>query len=167
MALALLLIFVVAPLVELAVIVSVVGTIGVADTIGLLIVVSLIGVWLARREGLGVLRRIQAAVDRGQAPSTEVIDGGLILVAGALMILPGFVGDVIALLLLVPPTRALIRIPVLAWITTRGRTMAARRLRFYAAGTRTRGDGQVDVWDVESWEDPPEPPRRGELRDPT
>jgi hypothetical protein len=44
--------------------------------------------------------------------------------------------------------------------------MAARRLRFYAAGTRTRGDGQVDVWDVESWEDPPEQPRRGELRDP-
>jgi UPF0716 protein FxsA len=166
MALALLLIFVVAPLIELAVIVNVAGAIGVADTIGLLIIVSLVGVLLARREGLGVLRRIQAAVDRGQAPSTEVVDGGLILVAGALMILPGFVGDVIALLLLLPPTRALIRIPVLAWITARGRTMATRRLRFYTAGTRTRGDGQVDVWDVESWEDPPEPPRRGELRDP-
>ena len=106
------------------------------------------------------------AVDRGQAPSTEVVDGGLILVAGVLMILPGFVGDVIALLLLLPPTRALIRIPVLGWISTRGRTMATRRLRFDAAATRARGDGQVDVWDVESWEDPPEPPRRGELRDP-
>lgn len=173
MALALLLIFVVAPLIELAVIVQVAGTIGVLDTIALLVLVSLVGAWLARRVGIGVLRRIQAALDRGQAPSTEVVDGGLVLVAGALMILPGFVGDVLALFLLFPPTRALIRIPVLAWITNRGRAVATRRFRVYTTGARPNGhhdrhhDGQVDVWDVESWEDPPEPPRRGELRDPT
>lgn len=166
MALALLLLFVVAPLVELAVIVNVAGTIGVVDTIGLLILVSLVGAWLARREGLGVLRRIQTALDRGQTPSTELVDGGLILVAGTLMILPGFVGDVMALVLLFPPTRALIRIPVVSWITSRDRAVATRGLRFRTTGARVREDGQVDVWDVESWEEPSEPPRRGELRDP-
>ena len=66
MALVLILVFLVAPLVELAVIVQVAGSIGVANTIGLLIVVSILGAWLAKREGLGVLHRIQAALDRGQ-----------------------------------------------------------------------------------------------------
>ena len=75
---------------------------------------SLLGAWLAKREGLGVLRRIQAALDRGQTPSTEVVDGGLILLAGALMIAPGFISDVLALLLLLPPTRAIVRVPVAA-----------------------------------------------------
>ena len=63
MALVLILVFLVAPLVELAVIVQVAGTVGVANTIGLLIAVSLLGAWLAKREGLGVLRRIQTALE--------------------------------------------------------------------------------------------------------
>ena len=167
MTLVLVLVFVVAPLIELAVIVQVAGTIGVLDTVGLLILISIVGGWLARREGLGVLRRIQTALDRGQAPSTELVDGGLILLAGALMIAPGFVGDVLALLLLIPPTSALIRIPVLRWVTARGRTAVGNRFGFHATGARVRSDGDVDVWDVDSWEDPPDPPRRGELRDPT
>ena len=61
MALLLILVFLVAPLVELAVIVQVAGSFGVLNTIGLLVLVSVLGAWLAKREGLGVLRRIQAA----------------------------------------------------------------------------------------------------------
>ena len=90
----LVLLFVVAPLVELAVIVQVAGTIGALNTIGLLIPCRCVGAWLAKREGVGVLRRIQAALDRGEMPSNEVVDGGLILLAGALMIAPGFISDV-------------------------------------------------------------------------
>jgi UPF0716 protein FxsA len=166
MALVLILVFLVAPLVELAVIVQVAGTVGVANTIGLLIAVSLLGAWLAKREGLGVLRRIQAALDRGQVPSTEVVDGGLILFAGALMIAPGFISDALALLLLIPPTRAVIRVPVLRYVARRGRIAVGNRFGGYrATGTRVRDDGGVDVWDVESWEDPPVPPVRGEIRD--
>src|SRR4029450_472139 len=158
MVLFLLLIFIVAPLVELAVIVQVAGAIGVLNTLGLLIAVSLLGAWLAKREGLGVLRRIQAALDRGQVPNTEVVDGGLILLAGALMIAPGFISDALALLLLIPPTRAIIRVPVLRYVARRGRLAVGNRIGgFRAAGTRVRDDGGVDVWDVESWEDPPEP----------
>jgi UPF0716 protein FxsA len=158
----LILLFLVAPLVELAVIVQVGAAVGVLNTIGLLIAVSLVGAWLAKREGLVTLRRIQLALGRGDIPSREVADGALILMAGALMIAPGFISDVVALLLLFPPTRAVFR-PVLV------RSLAKRgRARFTVMGARGpggQGPGADDVWDVESWEDPPRPAARGELRD--
>jgi UPF0716 protein FxsA len=172
MALLLVLVFLVAPLVELAVIVQVAGAIGVLDTIGLLVVVSVVGAWLARREGLGVVRRIQAALQRGQMPSTEVADGGLILFAGALMITPGFISDLLALLLLFPPTRAVVRVPLLRWLSRRGRmaVMSGGPGRPSGFGTRsngTRGRSDADIWDVESWEEPATPRPRGELGDRT
>jgi UPF0716 protein FxsA len=159
----LVLLFLVAPLVELAVIVQVANALGVLNTIGLLIAVSLVGAWLAKREGLITLRRIQLALGRGDIPSREVADGALILMAGALMIAPGFISDVVALLLLFPPTRAVFR-PVLV------RSLAKRGRRVTVMGARDpgrQGPGADDIWDVESWEDPPRPATRGELRDPT
>src|SRR5262247_2409220 len=120
MVLLLVLLFLVAPLVELAVIVQVATTVGVLNTIGLLIAVSILGAWLALREGLVTLQRIQVALGRGEIPSREVADGGLILLAGALMIAPGFISDILALFLLFPPTRALIRGPVMALAARQG-----------------------------------------------
>ena len=72
-----------------------------------------IGAWLLKRQGLSTLRRITEAVDAGRVPGRELVDGLLLLVAGALMLAPGFLGDVIAYLLLLPPTRAPIRALVL------------------------------------------------------
>ena len=161
MALLLVLVFLVAPLVELAVIVQVAGSIGALNTIGLLIAVSLVGAWLAKHQGLGVLRRIQAALDRGTMPSNEVADGGLILLAGALMIAPGFVSDAVALLLLLPPTRAVVRVPLLRWIMRRGPVTVVSRV------SARRSPGGTDVWDVESWESTPDTAAPGELRDPS
>ena len=78
------------------------------------------------------------------------------------MIAPGFISDVLALLLLLPPTRAIVRVPVLRYVTRRGRVAVSNRFGgFRATGGRVRDDGRVDVWDVESWEDPPRRPRRG------
>ncbi len=150
MALLLVLLFFVAPIVELAVIVQVAGSIGVLNTIGLLVAVSIVGAWLAKREGLGVLRRIQAATARGETPSREVADGALILLAGALMIAPGFISDAVALLLLIPPTRAIFRGVVLRSIGKRGglTVIDGRRARRRSASTD-------EVWDAESWEDSP------------
>jgi UPF0716 protein FxsA len=159
----LLLLFLVAPLVELAVIVQVAGAVGVLNTIGLLIAVSLVGAWLAKREGLITLRRIQLALGRGEIPSREVADGALILMAGALMIAPGFISDVVALLLLFPPTRAVIRPVVVRSLAKRGR---ARVTVMGTRGPPPRGPGADDVWDVESWEDPPRSAVRGELKGP-
>ena len=159
MAVLLFLLFVVAPIAELAVIVQVAGSLGVLNTIGLLVAVSIVGAWLAKREGLGVLRRIQATTARGHAPSREVADGALILLAGALMIAPGFISDAIALLLLIPPTRAVFRGAVLRSISRRsGLTLiTGHRAQRRSAGT-------ADVWDAESWEDTPRPRTPGQLR---
>ncbi|HEX6567651.1 MAG TPA: FxsA family protein [Acidimicrobiales bacterium] len=158
MALLLVLVFLVAPLVELAVIIQVGASIGALNTVGLLVAVSLVGAWLATREGLGVLRRIQAALDQGRLPDTEVADGGLILLAGALMIAPGFISDAVAILLLLPPTRALVRVPLMRWVARRGPLTVTRM-----TARRGPAPGAGDVWDVESWETTPRSPTRGEL----
>jgi UPF0716 protein FxsA len=170
MALLLVIVFLVAPLVELALIVQVASTVGIPNTIGLLVAVSLVGAWLARREGIGVLRRIEAALRRGEMPSKEVADGGLILLAGALMIAPGFISDVLAILLLLPPSRAVVRGIVLGYVARRGTIAVTSRFGGYGAGagrirTNGRSNGHRDVWDVDSWEEPPHTPPRGELGD--
>jgi UPF0716 protein FxsA len=101
--------FIVMPLIELYVFVQVGQSIGFLNAVGLLIIVSLVGAWLARREGLGVLQRIRQQLDAGVMPTDHLIDGGLILLGGVLLLLPGFVSDAMGLVVLFPPTRALLR----------------------------------------------------------
>lgn len=113
MGLLLLVLLVVAPLVELYVIIQVAQVVGGWETIALLVVESAIGAWLLKRQGLSVIQRVAAAVDEGRVPGKEMVDGLLLLVAGALMLAPGFVGDVIGYLLVLPPTRAIVRGPIM------------------------------------------------------
>jgi UPF0716 protein FxsA len=101
--------FVGVPFAELYVLLQVGHAIGVLNTLALLILVSIVGAWLAKREGIGVLRRMQAALNAGRVPGTELIDGFLILLAAALMLTPGFLTDIVAILLLLPPVRAGVR----------------------------------------------------------
>jgi UPF0716 protein FxsA len=101
--------FVVMPLLELYVIIQVGQSIGALNTIGLLVLVSLVGAWLARHEGVGVLQRIRQQLDAGRMPTDHLIDGALVLTGGLLLLLPGFISDAVGLLVLFPPTRALIR----------------------------------------------------------
>jgi UPF0716 protein FxsA len=103
------LVFIVGPIVELYVIIQVAQVIGGWETVALLIVESILGAWLMKRQGRGVLARIQMSLDAGRMPTKELVDGGLILFAGALMLTPGFVTDILGFVLLVPPTRALVR----------------------------------------------------------
>lgn len=105
----LVLLFLVVPIVELYVLIQVGEEIGALNTIGLLLVISVVGAWLAKREGLGVWRRIQEQVEAGKVPGADLVDAFLILLAGALLLTPGFVTDVLAIALLLPPTRALVR----------------------------------------------------------
>ena len=103
------LLFLVVPFVELFVLIQVGQAIGTIPTIGLLVVVSIVGAWLVKKEGLGVVRRAQEQVRRGQVPGRELVDGVLILFAGALMVTPGFFTDLFGLALMIPPVRAAIR----------------------------------------------------------
>ena len=99
-------IFIGVPFAELYVLLQVGHAIGVLNTLGLLVLVSMVGAWLAKQAGLSVLRRMQAAIQAGRVPGAELVDGFLVLLAGALMITPGFLTDIIAILLLLPPVRA-------------------------------------------------------------
>jgi UPF0716 protein FxsA len=101
--------FIVMPLLELYVIVQVGQAIGAWNTIGILVLVALVGVWLTKHEGFYVLRRMRQQLDAGQVPTDELIDGCLVLAGGLLLILPGFISDAIGLIVLFPPTRALVR----------------------------------------------------------
>jgi UPF0716 protein FxsA len=101
--------FVAVPFVELYVILQVSHVVGVLDTIGLLLLVSVVGAWLVKREGLGVLRRAQGQLERGRMPGNELLDGVLVLAAGALLLTPGFVTDAVGVLLLLPPVRLAVR----------------------------------------------------------
>jgi len=103
------LLLIVAPLVELYVIIQVASVIGGWETIALLIIESAIGAWLLKRQGMSTIAKVSQALDEGRIPSKELVDGLLIMVAGALMLAPGFIGDLIGYLLLLPPTRAPIR----------------------------------------------------------
>jgi UPF0716 protein FxsA len=101
--------FIVVPIVELAVIIQVGQSLGVLNTIAALILVSAVGAWLVKREGLGVWNRFQRQVQMGVVPGREIADGVLIMFAGALLLTPGFVTDILGILLLLPPVRAAIR----------------------------------------------------------
>ncbi len=105
--------FLLVPLAELYVIIKVGQAFGALNTIGLLILISAVGAWLAKREGMGVWRRFQRQVETGHVPGREIADGVMILFAAALLMTPGFLTDVLALGLLLPPVRAAVRAAVL------------------------------------------------------
>lgn len=155
MAAALALAFIVVPIVELYLFVQVASAIGFGWALVWIIGVSIAGAYLVKREGLAALRRANHKARNGEIPADELISGVLILFGGALMLTPGFLTDVLGLLLLLPPTRFVLATPLRASfaagtigrITVVGNQFGSR----FAPGDRARGE----VWDVESWEDGP------------
>jgi UPF0716 protein FxsA len=101
--------FIAVPLVEIAVIIKVGEWLGVVNTIALLLAISILGAWLVKRQGVGLVRRVQAELAAGRMPASALVDGALLLVAGTMLLLPGFVTDAVGLLLLLPPVRAGVR----------------------------------------------------------
>ena len=131
------LLFLVVPLLELFVIIQVGQAIGALNTIAVLVVMSVVGGWLMKREGMATLRRFQRKLSEGRLPENELIDGFLILFGGALMLTPGFLSDVLGTALLLPPVRAAIR-PVI-------RRQVGKRVTI---GGSFSGPGHGDVIDL-------------------
>jgi UPF0716 protein FxsA len=108
--LALIALFVIVPFLELYVILEVVGpALGAPLTILLLAADSIIGALLFKSQGRSVWRRFNLTMAEGRMPHREVIDGVLVIFGGAFLITPGFISDIAGILLLLPPTRAVIR----------------------------------------------------------
>jgi UPF0716 protein FxsA len=104
---------------EIAVIVAVGQQIGALATVLLLLGSALVGGWVLRHEGARAWRAFTTAVTEGRPPGAEVVDGVLVLTGGALMMLPGFISDVVGLLLVVPFTRRVVRGLVLVQLASR------------------------------------------------
>jgi UPF0716 protein FxsA len=148
------LLFLAVPIIELIVIVYAAQTIGTPQALVLLVLMSVVGAWLVKVEGVGVWRRLQATLGRGELPHREVVDGALILVAGALLLTPGFFTDAIGLLFLAPPTRAVIRSALIA------RFKAGRYVMAFGTVRNVRG-GRVH--DADAWDVTDQPPDRRDL----
>ena len=101
--------FIVVPIVELWVIVEIGSLIGIWPTIALLLADALLGSLLLRHQGRGAWRRFNEALAQRRFPGREVADGLLIAIGGTLLLTPGFITDVFGAILLVPPTRAIVR----------------------------------------------------------
>ncbi|HEX8104391.1 MAG TPA: FxsA family protein [Solirubrobacteraceae bacterium] len=105
----LVLLFVLVPIAELAIIIQVGQAIGVLWTIALLIADSVLGSLLMRAQGRATWRRFNDALRSGRVPAKEVLDGGLVIFGGACLLTPGFITDIFGFALLFPPTRAVVR----------------------------------------------------------
>ena len=148
------------PFVEIYLAIQVAHQIGGLATIALLVALSASGPWLVKRQGLGVWRRARRRAEAGEIPGREATDGVLLLIAGVLLTVPGFLTAALGLLLLLPPVRALVRL-------VSGRRLRRRvqrsgvTVRTYSGGPwgeTTWGTGEDRPIDAEGRDIPP--PRR-------
>jgi UPF0716 protein FxsA len=155
--------FILVPLAELAVLIAVGDVIGLWPTLLLLLVVSVAGAWLAKREGLAAWRRFQLALAEARVPTVEVADGAMILLAGALLLTPGFLTDVAGVLLLLPPTRALVR-RLAPRLAERRLRRGGRRVVIVDGTARPAGSTRVTWGQPEVGDRPAPPPDRDPIR---
>ena len=132
------LVFVVWVVAELFVAIKVADAIGVLATVVLLLLSWPVGSWVLRSQGRAAWRRLGAAVSAGRSPGREVLDGALVVIGGLLLIVPGFISDVVGVLALLPPTRALLR------------RQLARNLQSRLVVQATRFTGAARPYDVDS-----------------
>ena len=93
------------PLIEIAILIEIGKVFGAAYTIALVIGTAALGAALFRQQGLSTLAKVQLSLQQGDLPATELIEGLMLLIAGALLLTPGFFTDVFGFLVLIPPLR--------------------------------------------------------------
>ena len=93
-------------------------TIGPVATVALVVLTALVGLLLVRAEGRHTLARLQRKLADGEAPTDELLDGALLLVAGVLMLTPGIVTDIVGFVFVLPPTRYPIRVALKKYVVT-------------------------------------------------
>jgi UPF0716 protein FxsA len=157
-----LLLFIVVPVVEIALFIQVGGLIGLWPTIAVIVLTALAGSALLRAQGLAVLAQARREIDAGRVPVARIADGLFLLVAAVLLLTPGFMTDALGLLLFVPGVRTAIGKKVLAWFSAHGRV----EVHGYRAGPRRpdsrRPSETPDIIEGEAVEiDMDEPPGDG------
>ncbi|MDQ7991631.1 MAG: FxsA family protein [Propionicimonas sp.] len=110
--------FVAIPIIEIWLLVTVGGWIGLWPTLGLLVISGLVGAWLTRREGTRAWQALVDAFGGGRLPTGRLADAALVLIGGLMLMLPGFFSDILGLIMLLPFTRPLVR-RLLAFVLAR------------------------------------------------
>lgn len=131
------------PLTELYLLISIGSEIGAPATIALVILTAVLGAWLLRRQGLSTLARAQAALNAGQLPAGEIVEGLILLVTGVMLLTPGFITDALGFACLVPAVRQRIAAVLAARLVMRVRQPGQTP---GASGARTI-DGEYRVED--------------------
>lgn len=154
--------FLLIPIVEIAVFIQVGGAIGLWPTVALVIATAVAGTALLRSQGFAVLGRARESLARNELPVAEVFDGLCLLVAGILLLTPGFVTDTLGLLLFVPPIRIWLRNNVL------DRLIRAGNLHVHAGPGRRHGPTilEGEFQEVREPEGSVEPPHDSRWRPP-
>ncbi len=143
--------FTIVPLVELALLIKIGEHIGVSNTIALVLITGFAGAYLARDQGLRVVREFTDSVQRGDMPADPLLEGLLIVVGGAFLVTPGIITDVIGFLLVVPQSRRVIRGFLASFIKSSVvvSSFTQGNVHFRSAGTqKKRNDDDDDVIDV-------------------
>jgi UPF0716 protein FxsA len=144
---------IVVPLAELWVVLRVADGIGLAATLALLLLVSIAGASLLKQQGVAAWGRLQSTIRRGEMPSRELTDAGLIILGGALLLTPGFLTDAVGLVLLAPWGRAAVKGVASRWLARWARRRFDGRMAPARAYT-------ADVTGSRRREGPEDPPRR-------
>ena len=97
--------FLIIPLIEIAILIEIGRFFGATYTIALVVGTAALGAALFRQQGLSTLAKVQMSMQQGDLPATELIEGLMLLIAGALLLTPGFFTDVFGFLVLIPPLR--------------------------------------------------------------
>ena len=144
------LLFTLIPLAELWLLLVLSRNVGLLPTLALVVFTGALGAWLARTQGLRAFAAVQAELNSGRMPTTSLLDGLMILVAGAVLLTPGLLTDVFGFLLLIPWTRGVLR-----------KALTAELKRRFVAGGASAGHYQVRYRD----EGYREPSREAQVRD--
>ncbi|MCE8000750.1 MAG: FxsA family protein [Rhodobiaceae bacterium] len=112
--------FVLVPIAEIAVFIEVGGIIGLWPTLGIVILTALLGTSLLRAQGLAAFGRAQSAMSEGRLPVEEVVHGFCLVIAGALLLTPGFLTDIAGFLLFVHPVRLMLARAAMKWFAKNG-----------------------------------------------
>ena len=104
------------PLFDIMLLVTVAGWLGAVETVLIVVLTAMVGMLLVRAEGRHTLQKIQRKVAQGESPTDELVDGGLLLISGAMLLTPGLITDLIGLILVVPFTRYPIRAATKKWV---------------------------------------------------
>ena len=121
-------VFILVPLLEMFILIKVGSFIGAIPTICLVILTAVIGISLLKREGLATFSRLQQKLSLGEIPDTELIEGIMLMVGGALLLTPGFITDTIGFSCLLPRYRK----PIAVWLV--------RKVTTHNLKTRNQGD---------------------------